>query len=466
MNMLGKLYCAVRDKVRRAEPSESERMVNDFLQQLESDNLPETAKLVTNILEYSANKIPYYLKLARDKGLSTASIDQWPALTKNIIRSNFEDLKDPELESRNHWLHASGGSTGKPIYVVHDDMFGAWANATRKFAAKAIFGGPFTNQVILWGCEEDMSSSSHDCNDGGSLKSWLLKKMGLKTSTFNSYNLTAEKLAACAKTIIEQKPDFIFGYAASIFQLAKYMDANGIRVKKAPKVVMLTAQTCYPYMREMIDKVFRCYICNHYGSREVGPVIWESAAGDLCVCDKFDYVEVVDDNNRPLPPGQEGRILVTTLHNYAMPLIRYDIGDRGIAGEPVIVNGRKFSTIQKIIGKVTEDFIGDRGQLVSGIAFTKVFFFRDWLDEYQIVQKKLDLVEILYVPFSDVEKKEFNEIEEEVRKLIGENCKVTWNKVDEIPKTGAGKHLYVRCLVSDEEKQRLNQTTSEAAELA
>jgi len=89
------------------------------------------------------------------------------------------------------------------------------------------------------------------------------------------------------------------------------------------------------FMREKVEEVFGCPVYNRYGSREVGDIAGECKYHQgLHVLPWGSYVEIVDEAGNLVEPGVEGRILVTCLTNYAMPLIRYDIGDRGaLAGE-------------------------------------------------------------------------------------------------------------------------------------
>lgn len=216
---------------------------------------------------------------------------------------------------------------------------------------------------------------------------------------------------------------------------------------KPPKAIQLTAQTLYPFMREVIAEVFQCQICNHYGSREVGPATWEGPDGKMYICDFFDVIEVVDEQNRPVKPGEEGKVLVTTLHNFAMPLIRYDIGDRAIMGAPSTLGGRAFPTLEEIVGKNSEEFVSRQGNLIHGQFFINLFYFRNWIDEFQVVQTDYEKVDINFVRRAQTSSDDVQDIEDKIRSVLGPNCRVNWNEVEEIPRTPAGKHLYIRSLV-------------------
>ena len=87
-------------------------------------------------------------------------------------------------------------------------------------------------------------------------------------------------------------------------------------------------------MREEIERAFGCPVLNRYGSREVANVAAERVPGrGLEIFTYTHLLEVVDADGRPCGPGEEGDILVTCLANYAMPIIRYRIGDRAVVGD-------------------------------------------------------------------------------------------------------------------------------------
>ena len=97
----------------------------------------------------------------------------------------------------------------------------------------------------------------------------------------------------------------------------------------------MTADTLRDHMRARIERVYGCPVTNRYGSRELGDIAGQcSAVQGLHVFPWANYVEVVDDAGRPVGPGEEGELAVTSLINRAMPLIRYRIGDRGILARP------------------------------------------------------------------------------------------------------------------------------------
>ena len=85
-------------------------------------------------------------------------------------------------------------------------------------------------------------------------------------------------------------------------------------------------------MRADIEEAFGTKVYNFYGSREVSNLAGECKKGLMHTFDFWNYLEVLDDNNQPVKEGEEGKVVVTNLVNYSMPLIRYEIGDLALRG--------------------------------------------------------------------------------------------------------------------------------------
>jgi phenylacetate-CoA ligase len=199
-------------------------------------------------------------------------------------------------------------------------------------------------------------------------------------------------------------------------------------------------------MRREIEEVFQSPVFDFYGSREVGPLAGQCRRGRLHVFNFNNVVEVVDRAGCPVGKGQEGQILVTNLHNRAMPLIRYAIGDSAVMAAGCDC-GSKLPAFEKVTGRVTDHFL-TRGGLVHGEFFTHLFYHRRWLREFQVLQSSIDEV-IVYVVLNErAPQAEVGDIERQMRVVMGDECRIDWVEVDEVPRTPQGKFLFTRSLIS------------------
>jgi len=210
-----------------------------------------------------------------------------------------------------------------------------------------------------------------------------------------------------AKNLIAQKCDAYVMHGDSPEHVAaKIADMSARREKlglEPQRAIVTSAGTLYPFMREKITQVFGCKVYNLYGSREVSDIACELPCADdpgpdrghggLCVAPWGNYVEILDDEGKPVPPGEEGNIAVTSLTNYAMPLVRYWIGDRGALMPESEIRNKALPGIQvlKHVSGRNVDVFRTRDQtLIDGEYFTHLLYFRPWVWKFQVIQKSYE----------------------------------------------------------------------------
>jgi phenylacetate-CoA ligase len=189
-------------------------------------------------------------------------------------------------------------------------------------------------------------------------------------------------------------------------------------------------------------------VFNCYGSREVSDM--------ACNCEKDEglhlipaihYLEIVDDEGRQMKPGTPGNIIVTLLTNYTMPLIRYQIGDRGILSEKACSCGRGFPLLKKVEGRIRCIFRNKQGDLIDGGVFIRLFYFRENIKQFQVIQDSLEKITINLVLKDKKQlkiiEKDFQEISESIKKIMRNNITIKYNLADVINTSPSGKYEYV-----------------------
>jgi phenylacetate-CoA ligase len=452
VNPLGSAYLSARRVLNTVVPQLKEedrkaRMTEDCLQEWRNHENTDHQELLQSCLHYTAENVPFYREwFAKHPDMDPLELSHWPVLDRQTLMNNFDRLTTQANLPWDTWLHASGGSTGQPVAVLHDEWFAAKAQALRKLCGPLFLGGPYYNQLILWGTDQEVKDGLLG-GLGTKIKDDIRQFLGIRTVQVNTCDFAVEKLQYCAEVLRRQKPEYIFGYASSVYELARYLEEKQFSPPRAPKAIATTAETLYPFMRECIERVFRCRVTDHYGSREVGPISWQHESGKMYFPKFFSKIEVVDEHNQPVKTGERGRILATTLHNQTMPLIRYDIGDLGVAAEDAEYAGYQFAALESVTGRASETFINAEGTRVAGLFFIDLFYFRPWLDQFHVVQRDYDVVEILYVvkpPYKEPPDLDRDEIEAEIQSIMTDQCKVIWTAVDETPVTASGKRLFLR----------------------
>jgi phenylacetate-CoA ligase len=242
----------------------------------------------------------------------------------------------------------------------------------------------------------------------------------------------------------------LLGYAEAVYELAKFMEREGVQSHHVG-AIMTSAGTLHPDMRRVIERAFRAPVFNRYGSRELG--------GTACECEMHEglhisplthYVEIISPEGGPCAPGELGELVLTSLTNHAMPLIRYRIGDMASWATGTCSCGRRWPLLSGVTGRVTETFVRRDGSVVVPeylIHLVGVILYRPHYRRFQIVQEDYERVRIRIVmgdprPRNDVVNGELDEIGAKVRLVMGKNCAVDFSLEVDIEPTASGKYLY------------------------
>ena len=395
------------------------------------------------LLLHASKHVPYYHRLFKNVGVvngetvELSKFNKIPILTKEIIRS--EKLISDDYLTRKWYYNYSGGSTGEPTKFMQDLNYEKWFNATNEFYYKNMLDIDEKNvkKILLWGSPRDLFKGNIGIKS--KFGTWLTNTVFL-----NSFRLTEADIEKYVKTINLYRPDLIRGYAGSLFELCRYAEEKNVKIY-TPKIVVSSAETLTNEMREKIESVFGTKLYDFYGSRETASIAGECRCGLMHIFEFNNYVEILDENNQPVKEGQEGRIIVTNLHNYSMPFIRYEIGDMAMLGPNDCECGNVLPTLKKIYGRIEEQFVKRDKSIVIGYYFVHlmgVVLNKGFIKKFQVVQEDYDKIRILVILnkiLPDVEKKD---IEDKIRLQMGQDCKIIWDFVDDIPKTKSGKYLY------------------------
>jgi len=388
-----------------------------------------------SLLIFSTKNIDYYKKFGNRK------YDAFPILTKKLLRKNLIFLRN-RVSGLSTIENTSGGTTGEPIRILQDKNYKTWSRAYKEFyyqKAEYTFGKKL---IKLWGSERDIIIGNFG------LKNKLLNY--LRHQKFlNTFMMSENDIYQYIKTINRFQPDVIEAYVQSLYEICRFAINNNLSIYQ-PKSIIVSAGTYYDFMESIFKQVFpEVPIYNRYGSREVGDI------GCSCGGRKFihismltHYVEVVDNNNKSII-GKPGRIIVTSLTNYAQPLIRYEIGDIGVMFpyKKCPSCGWEGDILEIVKGRTVEVFKNIYGELIDGEYFTHLFYFREWLEKFQVNYfKKKNILELkikLNPQFKKIPKNDKKEIEENILKVM-KRCKIVWKIVKNIFSNKSGKFCYTR----------------------
>jgi phenylacetate-CoA ligase len=218
------------------------------------------------------------------------------------------------------------------------------------------------------------------------------------------------------------------------------------------RVAISNAEPLFDHQRERITAVFGCPTRDTYGMAEIVCAASECEAGKMHQWPEVGMIEVLRDrSDEPAGPGETGRIVATGLLNADMPLIRYDTGDRGVAGGGSIPCdcGRRLPLLGSLEGRCDDVLVTSDGRRIGRL--DPVFKLGLELREAQIVQKsRLDFC-VRYVPTSEFREQHLRQIEIGLRRRLGETAEIRFERMERLPRTSTGKFRAVISEVRPEE---------------
>jgi phenylacetate-CoA ligase len=396
-------------------------------------------KQLRHMISFVYENVPYYRNLFKGLKLfprdiqTIEDLQKLPILTKGIIKQHWEDFKPANLSSLQYYDQATGGSTGTPLQyrLSKQDRFLGGALLYRGWG----YGGYQLGDRMAF-----LAGSSLDVGT----KSYLTKKtheIARNIRKLSSFDMGEKEMRYYTEILNTFKPRFIRGYASSIYFYAQWLEKNDAAVS-FPDAVFTTAEKLFPPMRETIGRVFDCQVFDEYGLNDGGISAYECPEhSGLHIDTERSIMEVADSGGFQMNGGQ-GQILATSLHNYAMPFLRYSTGDEGLLLEDSCSCGRGPRLLKEILGREQSMLITPEGKYIHGEYFTHIFWEIPHVKEFQVVQKTIDEIQIIIV-----QEQGFNEEKlERIKQIIASkspNWKIKFQFVDEIQRTGAGKYKFI-----------------------
>ncbi|MCY7353515.1 MAG: phenylacetate--CoA ligase family protein [Lysobacter sp.] len=388
------------------------------------------------LVEHCWNEVPYYRQRWKQLGLADAGDIRGPAdyarlpvLTKQDIRDNFEQLIAPSYRA-GLLYKTTGGSTGEPLRFGYTresyerriaTMFRGYGWAGARLGQRTLY---------LW---------------GASLTPARLP--GLKDSLYhaafnrrmlNAFQMSEGRMAEYADAIDAYKPDVIVSYVAPILKMAEWMLANGRRLK-APQRIMTAAEALHEPQRRIIEQAFGCPAYNTYGCREVMLIAAE--------CEHRNGLHLNADHLKvelgaridPSSDAAPSELLITDLHNYGMPLLRYANGDLGTAASGACACGRGLPRLASVDGRKLDALRTVDGHFIPGEFIVYIFLAASGIKRYQVVQRRLDALDITLVRDADFDESVLDLLRGELRKAVGTSIDCNFVYADDIPLTPTGK---------------------------
>jgi phenylacetate-CoA ligase len=413
---------------------------------LSQEEMAELAnRKLERLLFHAYNNVPYYHKILEESNVVVGgqvrleNFSSIPILTKEIIRKEGRNLYSKDYKQRRPYENTSGGSTGEPVRFVQDKEYDEWNIATKLYFNAVLGKEVGEPEIKFWGSDRDIIKGNLTVKDR--IINFLYNR-----EFFNSYQLNEQKINELINLNNRFKPKGYWSYMESALELSEFLSQHKTDFHP-PKIVISTIGPLTEEVRGKIESGMKCKVYNQYGSREVGAIACQCREQKgLHTFPWWGYVEILDDKDKPVE-NKEGNVIVTTLHNYSMPLIRYKIGDVAIGGGHKCSCGKETFLLKKILGRTLGYFKKSDGSLVHSHFIVQSLFFRDWIKRFQLIQDRIDhiLIKVELDKDRKPPEEDLEDITQKTKMLMGQSCSVDFEFVDHIGRAPGEKYLYTLC---------------------
>ena len=360
-------------------------------------------------------------------------LDRIPLLTKGVVRKHLGDLVADNVDKSDLLRNATGGSTGAPLSFYQDKPYWLLAGALDAHVCSWWGIKPHDRAASVWGADREF----HELSWKERLYNWRYRLRSL-----NAFRMNERELDSFCQMLMKWRPPYLKGYSSALEALARFAASHGFNDLNF-RAIRSSAEVLWPHQRDLIEETFNSPVYNFYGSREINNIAAECPEERrLHLISTRRYVEIVDNDGRKLPNGETGNIVITDLSNYAMPFIRYRNEDIGRLSPQPCACGRPSPVLEELLGRSTDLIRTHDSQIVHGEYFTHLFYGRNDIQRFQIIQKTLDRVIVRYVPLGQADEQFMNEVSRKIRERLGEKVAVTVEACSDIPIPPSGKHRF------------------------
>jgi phenylacetate-coenzyme A ligase PaaK-like adenylate-forming protein len=413
------------------------------------------AKRLQQLRRFAQDRSLFYKRL--HKGFENRPLSELPILTKRLLMDGYDDIvtdrairladvrhhleSDPAepLYRGRYQVCATSGTSGQPGVFLYDPKEWAWVLAS--YARANRLAG--VTAGLLHGLRIAMVGSSRRWHQSSAVAE------SLDSSWFPSLRLAAtDPVADICRELTAWKPQLLITYAAISGVLADEQLAG--RLDIAPSAVMCVAETLTSATRAKVREAWGAEPFENYASTEAACVAAECRRHTgLHLFDDFLVTEVVDESNRPVPPGTMGaKALVSVLFSRTLPLIRYELDDATMLASGDCGCGLPFRRLTRIGGRIAETLRIPRPDGTTAVLhpthFEDVIGLTD-VRRWQVLRRHDGLHVRLVAPVSDTS---LHRVEAGLRQLgqsldVG-HLSVTLEVVDDIERTASGKMILVQ----------------------
>jgi phenylacetate-CoA ligase len=359
-------------------------------------------KLLQGIILYAYKNVPFYKKLWDKHSINIniktlKDFEKFPIITKEQIKTAIieKQYSTKYIDSPKLVWQSTTGSSGQPLCIPMDiesenkknsltRRVYSWYGRYFGTVSVRLWRGPYKKNIsnkLIEFLKGEYTISIYDIND-------------VKNSALNE-----KRISEIIDTLNKIKPEIIDGFVSALELVSKHIIRHNIKLKFTPKIIVTGAELLTDTTRDTIKKAFQTTVVNRYGGTEISVVANEcmdQANSNHYLHIQSDRVLIETYIEKKKVINIEGNFIVTDLTNKAFPIIKYDIGDKGILTDQTCSCSLPYPLISKIIGRSNDFFIKPDGSLITSHFFQNIMKKYDIFDLYIMTQHKRNHISIKY----------------------------------------------------------------------
>jgi phenylacetate-CoA ligase len=402
-------------------------------------------KRLRSLVAHAYENVPYYRKLFDRNGLKPQDIKTVDDLSAIPITSkkDLQSVPPREVVARGvdpeHLIvHATSGSSGEPSIIrrtwLEERLLGAF-----RVRAMHYLGLRMRDKTAIIVLTRPTQPRDNQ------LALQTLQALGLYRNVRIDCRSSPQEIVSALQDYL---PSCLCGFPNVLSRCAQMLaDNNDISVR--PRFVVTRSEVLTPLMQHQIVEGFRAPVFEGYGSHEFNLIAWEcKQTGELHTCDDSMIVEVLR-NGVSAKEGERGEVVGTGLHSFAMPFIRFRLGDVVTKGSETCSCGHPYSTIRKVQGRMIDYFPLPGGRLIHPYEIVALLLddVVPVIRQYQLVQERADRIILRAVPSNTFSAQRLTSIEKSVKTLLGPDVEFRVALVPDIDPETSGKFRVSRSLV-------------------
>lgn len=394
------------------------------LSQNELNNLQK--EKLSKILEFASSNSPFYKALAIPH---SSDPYEWLANFPILKKQQFRDHLSQFLTTNNlEGLTAitSSGSTGPPskIYFNKEELS---SNRALQILWWEWAGYRFGNSILQTGVNMQRS------------KEKAIKDKLLNTRYISAMSHSEAEILRELRLLQKSPRDHFVAYASSLYLFAKTSLDHGISNIQFKSIISL-GEKLLPHFREAIERAFSCQVFDTYGASEGFLIAGQCSEGTYHIYSPHLIVEILDDQDQEVNPGESGRVVLTGLDNFTTPLIRYEVGDMAVKSKIQKCScGMNLPILGEVIGRQTEFLLTPKGKYITVQNVVRIMKHFPEIGQFKLVQEVADRIRLIYTTDEQIQEIDHSKILGMFEEIFEEPLGMEFNRVYSLPKAKTGK---------------------------